>query len=362
MKRNLRLFLLMLLVGTSGLMYSCKDDKMESITLKRSGGLKVIIKNGESPVTSTQITFSNADTGNELDVVTTDEQGVIDFGKLNEGNYAISFETSEPYSRINQELQVVSGENKEYTVQVQDYVGDLTVFLKDYSTNDLIMEDLKVGVAIVPKNNDFKKAFTNEDKIALATGMKYFGAEGSVSFENIPTGDYILYHVVGDSIIAEVEQEEQEEEQVEEEVSVNRSNEKIVHMYVHAAFERLFNKEVWTATTAINFNTDEAISSFPLESIVFSRDSDGDFKYTMNIANGIIEEGYLDYDTYYGDYEFDLDGGDSNNEDISVSWSSNDFYLDENGQISMRFYYFQIWDGVAGEYIYDGNNIDVTFE
>lgn len=338
----------MLLVGTSGLMYSCKDDGMESITLKRSGNLKVVIKNGETPVASTQITFYNADTENELDIVTTDEQGVIDFGKLNEGNYGISFETSEPYSRINQELQVVSGENKEYTVQVEHYVGDLTLFLRDNNSGDLIAEDLKVGVAIVPDNNDFEKAFTNEEVIALATEMKYFGAEGKVFFENIPTGTYKLFQVVGDTIIGS-----------EGNVYVGRANEEINSLYVDANIERLFNSEIWTVTKAIDYNSNEAISEFPLESMVFSRDLNGNFYHKMQLADGTIVEGVLSYN---GAGYFYIYNDGSTSEDIDVNWSINSFRFDENGHMKLRFNSLSIYNYETNVYDFSDSYIEITLE
>lgn len=342
---------MMVLIATSGLMISCKDDEMESITLKRSGNLKVTIKNGESPVADTQIRFFNANTGNELDVVATNAQGVIDFGKLNEGNYGISFEVSEPYSLIEQEFQVVSGENKEYTVQVKDYVGNLTVFLKDNYNGSLIMEDLKVGVAIVPDNNDFAKAFSNGEIIALATEMSYFGTKGSILFENIPTGEYTLYQIVGDSIIAR-----------KHEIQVNRASEEITSIIVNPGYEKLFNKEIWIAAGALNYSSGDPMPSFPLESIVFFRDSKNAISYKMTLSDGLIENGGLYHESYNNFNEFYLQNGASNNQDISVSWSSSEFYIDENGQITLRFYSFNVYDEINNSYVFSESNIEVTLK
>lgn len=344
MKKNLRLFLLMLLISTSGLMVACKDDDMESITLKRSGNLRVVVKNGDAPVANTQVRFYNADTGNELDIVSTDEQGIVDFGKLNEGNYSISFEVSDPYSFIEQEFQVVSGENKEYSVQVSDYVGNLNLFLKDNYWNNIIKEDLNIGIAIVPDNDDFKKVFTNEEIIALATDSKYFGTDGKILFENIPTGDYRIYQILADTIV-----------ESRGTTWINRLDDRFVNIVVDINSERLFNKQ-WAVSGAINYNTSETVEGFPMESMIFSRQDD---MFTMNLENGIMVKGEVGY---YGGTSLDLYIDYTNNDDISVSFSEYSYRLDESGRMILKFNYFRIYDELTGTYIYNESNIEVVLE
>src|SRR5690554_4721423 len=122
MRKVTQKFIMMLFVAVSALFVACdSDDNLESITLKRSGGLSITVLNGEEPLVNQKVRFYNYLTESEIDVLLTDENGVIDFGKLNDGIYGVSIEILAPkYYEIFQEIQVLSGESINKTIQLQD--------------------------------------------------------------------------------------------------------------------------------------------------------------------------------------------------------------------------------------------------
>lgn len=185
-----------LLAVSTVLSFSCKDDdQLDSIIIKRSADLSIAILDGDEPVVDQKVYLYSQFTSNALNILHTDEKGMIHFGTLNEGVYSIEFEIK-GYVNIDKEVQVISGGATNKTIQIKDYVGTYTVQLYDDNTNEIIKEDHGYGIAIIPYTKELDDA-KEEDLLSYAKEIKYFDAEGIVTFE-LPTYYYVAFLVKKD--------------------------------------------------------------------------------------------------------------------------------------------------------------------
>ena len=349
MKRNLRLFLLMLLVGTSGLMYSCKDDKMESITLKRIGNAKITVKNGETLLGNTELKLVNADTGGELQVLTTDESGIVSLTGVIEGNYGILMEINSPkYATVYQEFQIVSGENRDITINVSEHSGSLTVYLVDEDKEELIKSELNIGIAVIPRSIEYEKALSAEEKIALATEIKYFGTSGEITFENIPSGTYDLYKIKADTI----------ERNLFETITIERLEEEFFQYEVDYTYEKIFSEPTLNVTSAYDYDDEVVVADFPISSFSFYHTSDGDM-LRIDLDNGVFFTMGFEI---YNDGEFYFYSTSSSNNDYELYTNEDLFRINDAGKFEFDFDSIEIYDySETGthKYFYD---ITVTLE
>lgn len=342
MRKVTQYLMLVLFIAVSVLSVSCQKDDMESIVLKRSGSLTVTILNGEAPVANTKVRFFNEDTGNEIDVYITDEKGRIDFGQLNEGSYAVEVEVESPYTELKQEIQIISGEHTKRTIQIGEYVGTFTIELLDEETGEVVKEDLGLGVALVPYNNALERTKTDEEVIALATTIAYFGEAGELTL-SLPVANYVLFAVRGDSILYDISN-----------FDLERLEEEYENFAVNVAREKIISKASWSVAE-VSDDMGEAIADFPVSSIKFKSGN----RFEMELESELVISGYYDRDgdgdLYFGDY-----GSADPNLDFYLDGTSLNF--DEEGNLILVLDDFSIYDETEGSYIVDLNDISIVLE
>lgn len=348
MRKKTQIFRLAMFLAISVLSVSCQKDDMESITLKSSGNLAVTILNGEEPVANAELWLLNGATENEIDVVLTDEDGKIDFGKLNEGTYVLSLEIESPkYTRIYQEVQVISGESVSKVVQIGDYVGTYTVALFNWGTNEAVQEDLGLGLAMIPENDAYHRSKSDEERIALATAIEYFGAEGQLVFEELPMADYNVFAVRGDSIISQVN-----------EIEMNKLGELYWEYSVKVVDEKLFNNTSWTVGS-VKDETDADVPAFPVAAVKFFKTSNSGNRFEMTMENGVVLSGR--FDTGYDGSYLNLYSYSSSNPDFGFNISVDEFQMDEQGKLILSLNYFNMND-YTGDADFSDNDLRIILE
>lgn len=194
-------YLLVVLLSFIG--FACEDDKLESITIKSSGKLSVTLMNGNQPLAKQKVWFENLKTESS-DVFLTDENGIIDFGLLNEGPYELYAMVKEPYTELRQEVHVISGETIQKEIQIEDYVGSLKYSVRDYYTRELVTGDLGLKILFVPRNDAFYEAVEygsiKDHMFELAT--KEVNVSNQYITVDLPVASYNVYLVKDDFIIA----------------------------------------------------------------------------------------------------------------------------------------------------------------
>lgn len=199
--RKFNPYLLVVLLSFIG--FACKEDKLESLTIKSSGNLSITLMHDDKPLANHKVWFGSAWSGSE-DVMLTDENGLIDFGPLNEGPYELYTTILDPYTEVEQEIQVISGENIHREIQVKNYVGTYKLSIRDYNDNELVKEDLGFKAVFVPLNDAYNEVYNYDDVrnhiSELATKEVDFGNKGFVEVE-LPVAEYNVYVVNGTNII-----------------------------------------------------------------------------------------------------------------------------------------------------------------
>lgn len=181
--------------------WSCSEDVTDyTVILKESGKLKVEFLQNNIPVSGTMVYLipeMNYDKGNSyieyaIDYKETNEDGFVDFGEVNAGNYIIITEgvvvgslTYNP-ERI---VQVISGEEKTYSIEVLDYSGDISIYVYSYNY-DLYEYDALQGIHVAMVTDEIMyNTASVEEAIDQAYSDKTTNTDGIAEF-NLPSGYY----------------------------------------------------------------------------------------------------------------------------------------------------------------------------
>jgi len=179
---------------------SCKKDELVLIH-KSSGALTVnLIDSKGAPISGASLTIS--DEGEIIDEKLSDENGYIDFGPVNQGNYSIygaKVMDGELTYNLTRKVQVVSAETKNVTITPSEYSATLQLKLQEEtldSKNMPLGEDVKIALVKTPdyySNGDNLSSLAFE-KLAnnIVKEIKADGQSIEYNFENIPLDDYIV--------------------------------------------------------------------------------------------------------------------------------------------------------------------------
>lgn len=190
--------ILTLLLGI--LLWSCSDETDFTVTLKESGTLKIELTQNAVPVVGTMVylipemnVYNKANSISYIDYAIdykeTDANGLVDFGEVNVGNYLIITEgvaiggLDYNPTRI---VQVISGAEKEYSIEALDYIGNITLTVLAYDEYYDMVPTSGIKVAIIPEQDVI---YPYEDAIEFAFAEKTTNSDGIVTFE-LPSGYY----------------------------------------------------------------------------------------------------------------------------------------------------------------------------
>ena len=172
-----------------------KDEEIEpmninlSLTIVESGNVGVhLVDNNSSPLSGVNVRLnkSSSYSGSQtLEEKRTNESGDVVFEKILQGDYYIyikEISINNNIYTVSQNIQVISSESKVFTINPQDYVGDLNInFSGSTSANGaqvvLFRATDYTNLGYSPKFEDIKS-------IAFTTGT--VGTDGKVSFTNVP--------------------------------------------------------------------------------------------------------------------------------------------------------------------------------
>jgi len=190
----MRKFLVLLLVATMGLV-ACNKDEDLTVTLVQNGKLALTLVDDEGNfIPGAEVKLFQG--SGELDAMVSGEEGSVDFGTLNVGTYYVTVEAeldNKEYE-FSKAVQVVTGATKQYEVNVENYVGDVSLQIKNSSTGeDLEFSGMKT--ILVKKNDEYENAEGLSELINLAIDALETDANGEVLYEEVPVGIYaIIFH------------------------------------------------------------------------------------------------------------------------------------------------------------------------
>lgn len=200
--KKLNAYLLVVLLSVIG--FACKEDPLESITIKTSGKLSITLLNGNQPVANQKVWFESAVSGFE-DVFFTDANGKIDFEALNAGPYVLYTTIDEPYTQVEQEIHVISGEHIQKEILIQNHVGTYKYSIRDNYNGTLVTEDLGLKILFVPINEAYHEAMEygpiQDHMFELAAKEVSVGNQGIITVD-LPVATYNVYLVKDDYIVS----------------------------------------------------------------------------------------------------------------------------------------------------------------
>ncbi len=180
-----------------------KDEKTEipnEITVNQnnieSGSLTVTLKDGSGSAIADQIVYLYEGMS-VFELLKTNSSGVANFGDLLSGTYSIYCEdvsANDKIYKINKNIQVLTGKSKDISINVEEYVGTLTVNVEDNWTSEALAN---VNVKLI-RYSDYQEFFTGNysDVISYAVFSGSTNSNGQVIFANVPTESYktIVYN------------------------------------------------------------------------------------------------------------------------------------------------------------------------
>jgi len=348
------------MIGVASINTSCKKDDDNTITLKGSGIHKLNVVNGTTPASGANVILYNSKTQNILSTARTDNAGNVDFGNLIEGNYSAVIEVNEPqYAKVTQEFQVISGQTNESKIQVKDHTGNITLaMVLRNNSESLIKEDFGMGIALIPVNDNYRKAKTLEEKFALKSALKYPGSEGKVNFTDIQTGEYALYKVYNDKLVERVDYYNN--------YTVTRGGNAFNRVYINLSFEKAFAKASWSFKDAKRVSNSYEYPDYPIESFSITKDNNNESYYNLNfvLKNGAEITSRANYFYEYSGWTECYTYNRETNKRFSTDMPNYLYFrFNAEGELQFRISYLSIYDQLKNShYFYLHENHVVTFE
>ncbi|HET8861579.1 hypothetical protein [Marivirga sp.] len=172
---------------------SCQDDEIDSIFFRTDGGLSTIIKDANGlAISDAKISLFNIQSENRIEVDYTNENGVVDFGRFEAGEYYISaeFTHNEEYFQINEEVHVISGTDIQHEINIADHYGEILVRILDNSTGQPIEFNPEAKIGLIPMDEAFRE-MTNEEGFFDLIDYS-FDSEGQITISDLPQAAYLV--------------------------------------------------------------------------------------------------------------------------------------------------------------------------
>ncbi len=177
------------------LLFSCSKDNDITVTLKTDGSLSVkLIGNNESPISGTKVSlYVGSASGSCLDSYITNGSGVVDFGAVLSGTYYVVADTPKIDGikyKPGKLIQVPSGIDKNLVINVQDYIGTLSVKINKaaYLGGGAFTN---LDIILVPSEL-YNASYSVTTLITKAEFASKTDAQGVATFTNPSSRDYRL--------------------------------------------------------------------------------------------------------------------------------------------------------------------------
>jgi hypothetical protein len=211
--QTLTLFILSVILFTT-----CQKSNDLTVTLKQSGILKIqLTDKNNNPLVGNKVklytNFAYSLSGNQqsydllYDTKTTDANGSVDFGELNQGIYVVVSEKVKVGNisyNVMKPVQLVTGNSNSLAINPEDYVGKITlkVYMSDNYSSGSYSPVSNANVVLV-NYDDFVDSMTHQEILAKAAVTGQTDTHGKVVFEKAPANfDYKAYVYYTDTTAA----------------------------------------------------------------------------------------------------------------------------------------------------------------
>lgn len=176
---------------------ACKKEDLE-INYSNSGELSVqLLDVNEAPIVDATLLLTPSEAGAMGIDVSSDENGICNFGQLPQDSYVISghniIDAGLNYS-FAKEVQVISSEDKQISLVPSDYSGTVSLYLEEELWPNTTPLRKGIKIALVERYEDFKYWRTSLAEISeyIVKEIVADGTSKKYVFENIPYGEYMV--------------------------------------------------------------------------------------------------------------------------------------------------------------------------
>lgn len=282
--KKLLFFTLSVVMGLT----ACKEDEL-TVTIVENGNLTLtFVDNNGNFISDAEVTLYQNET--ELEEVFTDENGQVNFGTLNVGPYNIEVEAevNDRKYEFYRAVQVVAGANKQYEINVESFVGDMSVQFRNGNTGENVSFS-GLNTAVVTYE-DYENLSGLEALLNAAVDTQTTDDEGNALYEGLPVGRYYVIYYKDDNFI-----------DANGSYYIEKNETDYVTFYVNVTSLTLENKASWNIVSVVDEQGNNVANDY--ETIVFDMvNSD----ITLTRSNGLSDVtgdfGYgSSYITFYWD-------------------------------------------------------------
>lgn len=316
---------------------ACEDEEVGSIFNRTDGGMAAVITDAEgAPVADAKVTLYNFTTRNRIGVKFSNEEGIVDFGRFEAGEYNLLVELTHDneWFSFTQEAHVISGVNIQHEVNLADHVAEFTIRIRDAFSGELINVDLPIKIGLVPLTASLENVNTNEEIIALVT--KSYDAINNLVLTDIPVAQYLVILYSEDKIYSS------------DQKSLTSFEPNYFDFYINPLSIILESKPLWSLISVDAETPNNNL--IPIKSISF----DGN-EITVTFSNNEVEETSFYYDS---NGTFNWHNLYPNN--YSLSFSGNSYSIGNDGSLTFNFGYWETYHYDLDERFYS-SNVSLTF-
>ncbi|WMN12340.1 hypothetical protein QYS49_33290 [Marivirga salinae] len=316
---------------------SCQDDEIDSIFLRTDGGILTVLKDADGqPISDAKVALYNTRTENRIDVNYTDENGVVNFGRFEAGEYFIvtDFNHNDEYFQINEEVHIISGTDTQHEINVADHYGELLVRILDINTGQPIEFNTDAMIGLIPTDEAFSETTTAD---GLRDLIKYtYESESQLSITDLPQSSYLVVMYNEESIF------------YTNYATVDPYDKAYVNFNVNPMTLLLTSKATWVVS---NITADSNIDNImPISSISFGQNESMEVTY----VNGDTVEAYFYMNSGGGFDWYNL--GSSN---YYFNFNEDNYEINSDGSITFNFYYWETYNNNDGTWYYS-DNVSIT--
>lgn len=316
---------------------SCKEDEIDSIFFRTDGGLSTVVKDADGQaIADAKISLYNLRSENRLDVAYTNENGIVDFGRFEAGEYSISaeFHHNNDYFQINEEVHVISGTDIQHEINAADHYGEIMVRILDNSTGDPITFNIDAKIGLIPMDEAYRES-TNEEELLELINYS-FDSEGKMTISELPQASYLVVMYTESNLM------------YTSYAYVDPYEKDYVNFIVNPTSLLLRSKESWVVSNvSANSNIDNIM---PISSISFLQ---GD-NMVITYENGEVDDAYYQL---YSAGGFDWYNLGTNN--YSFYFNESNFEINSDGSITFFFTYWETYNSNDGMWYYS-NDVSIT--
>ncbi len=316
---------------------SCNEDEIDSVFFRTDGGLSTVVRDADGKaIADAKVALYNLRSENRIDFAYTNENGVVDFGRFEAGEYSVSaeFNHHSEFFQINEEVHIISGTDTQHEINVADHYGEIMVRIVDNNTGEPITFSPDAKIGLIPIDEAFRESLNDENLLDLITYS--FDSEGQMTLTDLPQASYLVVMYTENNLMYSTY------------AYVDPYDKEYIYFSVNPTSLLLRSKATWVVSNvSATSNVDNIM---PISSISFGQNDN----MVITYDNGEVDNAYYQL---YSSGGFDWYNLGSDN--YSFYFNESNFEVNSDGSITFNFNSWETYNSSEGSWYYS-NNVSIT--